>query len=256
MNDKLTRLWATKNRDDEWWSSFVTSPLAIAANYMVVDIKWLTPNLITLFSFLVAFVSVLFILGGGTVNFVIAAILIQLSHVLDCMDGQMARYRRTPSPSGGYYDKLTDQIQVLIWFGAAGYAAYVQSQDVLSVFLAFIGIAFYTLRGYSKYVGIYSQMSADRDYLEKIVKKDRDREVPEVAGLRFGLVPNLRWLIAEQPKVLLFNEGVLIFMLSLALVLDSLTPMLWIFAVSQICFGLGTGWRRGSQVARGENIAH
>jgi hypothetical protein len=85
------RLWATKNKDDEWWSSFVTSPLAIAANYLVVDIKWLTPNLITLFSFVVPIVSVLFIIGGGTMNFIIAAILIHLSHVLDCMDGQMAR---------------------------------------------------------------------------------------------------------------------------------------------------------------------
>jgi phosphatidylglycerophosphate synthase len=256
VNDKLTRLWATKNKDDEWWSSFVTSPIAIAANYLVVDIKWLTPNLITLFSFLVAIVSVLFIIGGGTMNFIIAAILIQLSHVLDCMDGQMARYRNKPSPSGGYYDKLTDQIQVLIWFGAAGYAAYVQSQDVLSMFLAFIGTAFYTLRGYSKYVGIYSQMTADKDYFEKISEEDCDLRRPEIAGLGFGLLPNLRWLFAEQPKVLLFNEGVLVFMLSMALVLDRLAPMLWVFAVTQICFGLGNGWRRGSQVGRGENIAH
>ena len=33
MMDKLEQLWATKTRDDEWWSSFITSPLAIAANY-------------------------------------------------------------------------------------------------------------------------------------------------------------------------------------------------------------------------------
>lgn len=254
MNDKLTRLWATKTKDDEWWSSFVTSPIAIAVSYLVVDVKWLTPNLITLFSFLVAIVSALFIIGGGAVNFVIAAVLIHLSHVLDCMDGQVARYRGSLSLSGGYYDKLTDQIQVLIWFGAVGYAAYAQSEDVLPVFLAFIGIAFYMLRGYSKYIDIFSQMSADRDYLEKIVKEDRDREVPEVAGLRFGLAPNLRWLMAEQPKVLLFNEGVLIFMLSLALVLDSLTPMLWLFAVTQAFYGLARGWQRGSQIGRGENF--
>ena len=44
MNDKLTRLWATKTKNDEWWSSFVTAPLAIALNYLVVDFKWLTPE--------------------------------------------------------------------------------------------------------------------------------------------------------------------------------------------------------------------
>ena len=143
MNVKLTQLWATKTKDDEWWSSFVTSPLAIAINYFVVDFKWLTPNKITLISFLTAIVSVLFIIAGGTQNFVIAAVLIHLSHVFDCMDGQMARYRNTTSPSGSFFDKLTDQIQVTIWFGSVGYAAYTQSQNVVPVFLALIGVAFY-----------------------------------------------------------------------------------------------------------------
>ena len=250
----MTRLWAAKTKNDEWWSSFVTSPMAIAANYMIVDVKWLTPNLITLFSFLVAIIAGLFIIGGGVVNFFVAAVLIHLSHVLDCMDGQMARYRNTSSLSGGYYDRLTDQIQVLIWFGAVGYAAYAQSHDVLPVFLAFTGITFYMLRGYSKYVGIFSQMTNDKDYLEKTDRRDRDRQKPETAGLRFGFVANLRWFIAEQPKVLLFDEGVFIFMLSLALVLDALTPMLWIFAATQIVYGLGRGWQRGSQVGRGDNM--
>ena len=193
-------LWATKNKDDEWWSSFVTSPIALAANYMVVDFKWLTPNLITLFSFVVAIVSVMFIIGGGTVNFVIAAILIHLSRVLGCMDGQMTRYREAPSPSGGYYDKLTDQIKVLIWFGAAGYAASVQSQSVLPVFLAFIGITFYTLRVYSKYIEIFAQMTADRDYLEKSIKEAHAQQTSEVAGLGFGLLPTCAGFSTSSQK--------------------------------------------------------
>ena len=57
MNDKLKRLWATKTRDDEWWSSFVTAPLAIVANYVAVDIPWITPNRLTAASFLVAIVA-------------------------------------------------------------------------------------------------------------------------------------------------------------------------------------------------------
>ena len=57
MNGKFQRLWKTKNKNDEWWSSFVTSPLAILINYMVVDFKWLTPNLITLFSLITALVA-------------------------------------------------------------------------------------------------------------------------------------------------------------------------------------------------------
>ena len=248
MNEKLTRLWATKNKDDEWWSSFVTSPLAIAANYVAVDIKWLTPNLITLFSFITAIVSTLFIITGGTVNFIIAAVLIHLSHVLDCMDGQMARYKKTTSLSGSFFDKLTDQIQVTIWFGSVGYAAYSQSQNVLPVFLAFTGVTFYSLRGYTKYVAIYTEMSRDNEYLEKKSKEASSVKQENTAGLGFGVLANLRWFVREQRKIFSFDEGVFIFMLSLALILDKLTPMLWVFAISQLFYGLLRGWQRGYRI--------
>lgn len=247
MNEKLTCLWATKNKDDEWWSSFVTAPLAIAVNYLVVDIKWLSPDRITLFSFILAIISTLFIIAGGEVNFVIAALLIHLSHVFDCMDGQMARHRKTSSAAGSFYDKLTDQIQIIIWFGAIGYAAYAQSQNVLPVFLAFIGVAFYSLRGYAKYVSIYTEITRDSRYLEK--KEALRVKKEDTAGLGFGVLANIRWFVAEQRKILDFDEGVFIFMLSFALVFDKITPMLWVFAISQLYYGLARGWQRGRKIA-------
>ncbi len=252
MNEKLTRLWATKTKDDEWWSSFVTAPLAIMVNYLVVDIKQLTPNKITLFSLIVAILSVIFIIVGGTTNFIIAAILIHLSHVLDCMDGQMARYRKTSSLAGCFFDKLTDQIQVTLWFSAVGYAAYAQSQNVLPIFLAFTGVAFYNLRGYAKYVSLYTGMSQDNQYLDKLSKQASRVKNRQPAGLGFGFLANLQWLVREQRKIVFFNEGVFIFMLSLALILNQLTPMLWVFAISQLYYGLARSWQRGRQIARNQ----
>lgn len=254
-NVRLTRLWETKAKDDEWWSSFVTSPLAIAANYFVVEFEWLTPNKITLASFLTAIVSVLYIVAGGTRNFIIAAALIHLSHVLDCMDGQMARYRNTTSLSGGFYDKVTDQIQVILWFGATGYAAYNQSHSVLPVFLAFVGVTFYSLRSYVKYVTIYTVMSRDSGYFEKSSKRELAAGKEDSAGLGFGFLANLKWFIAEQRKILSFDEGVFIFMLSLALVLDVLIPMLWVFAISQLYLGLSRSWQRGVQIGSNQKVS-
>ncbi|SQD77817.1 CDP-alcohol phosphatidyltransferase family protein [Moritella yayanosii] len=239
MNMKFKKLWATKTKDDEWWSSFVTSPLAILLNYFVVDIKWLTPNKITLISFITAIIASILIVIGGMNNFIIAAILINLSHIFDCMDGQMARYRKTTSASGSYYDNLTDQIQVTLWFGAVGYAAYAQSGSVLPVFLALIGIAFYSLRGYAKYIYIYTNMTLNSDYLKEIATNKPIKD--NVAGIGFSIMNNLRWFIGEQKKIILFNEGVFIFMLSFSLVLNILTPMLWLFAISQVFYGLYRG---------------
>jgi phosphatidylglycerophosphate synthase len=248
MNDRMSRLWATKTKDDEWWSSFVTAPMAILVNYVVVDFRWLTPNLITLLSFVTAIVSVVVIVVGETTGFVIAAVLIQLSHVLDCMDGQMARYRKTTSASGSYFDKATDQIQVALWFGAVGYVAYDLSADVLPILLAFIGVAFYSLRGYTKYVAIHVEMSRDSHYLALIAEQGAAEKQAEESSTGFDLRAKIKWFIREQRKIIRFDEGVLIFMLSLALVLDALTPMLWVFAASQVSLGLFRSWQRGQEI--------
>jgi len=64
MNKKLLFIWDTKTKNDEWWSSFVTSPIAVLLNFIVIDYKWLTPNIITLLSFIVAVIAACFILIG------------------------------------------------------------------------------------------------------------------------------------------------------------------------------------------------
>lgn len=250
MNVRLKELWATKTKDDEWWSSFVTSPLAIILNYFVVDVKYLTPNKITLISFITAIIASICIVFGGVQNFIIAAILIHLSHIFDCMDGQMARYRKTSSTSGSYYDKLTDQIQVIIWFGAAGYAEYHQSGSAIPVLLAFTGVTFYSLRSYSKYVAIYLDSSQKNGPPEDKSKPKKE----DTAGIEFNAIENLRWFLSEQKKFLSFDEGVFIFMLSLSLILNMLTPMLWIFAISQALYGLLRGWQRGRQLEHNQKV--
>jgi phosphatidylglycerophosphate synthase len=245
LTGKLEVLWATKTPRDEWWSSFVTAPLGIAANYFAVEFGWITPNRITLASFLVAVLAALCMVIGGTANFVAAALLIHLSHVLDCMDGQMARYRKVSSALGSYADRLTDQIQVTLWFGAAGYAAHLQTQDAEPLLLAFIGVAFYGLRGYAKYVAVEIGMSDDPDFQTKLAAS---RVQPVTAGLGFGLRANLWWLLREQRKIIEFDEGVFIFMLGAALLLDALMPMLWVFAVSQLSLGLFRALQHGLRI--------
>jgi phosphatidylglycerophosphate synthase len=166
----------------------------------------------------------------------------------------MACYRKTSSLTGGFFDKYTDQLQVNICFAAVGYAAYVQSQNILPVFLAFAGVAFYNLRGYTKYITIYTAKFRDRNYLEKL-SEEIDRENKQnTAGLGFGVVANLKWFVRGQRKILFFDEGVFIFMLALALVLNTLTPMLWVFALTQIFYGLFRSWQRGSEISN-DNVS-
>jgi phosphatidylglycerophosphate synthase len=245
MNTKMRRLWATKTKDDEWWSSFVTAPLGLVINYVVIEWPWVTPNRITAASFALAILATICILWGGIAYFITAAFLIQLSHVLDCMDGQLARYRKISSAVGSYFDRLTDQVQVALWFGAVGIVAYIQSSSVMPVILSLIGITFYGLRGYSKYIAIEIETTRNVGYPEAMMQLSK---VDTVAGLGFGFRANLLWFVREQLKVFRFDEGVLIFMLSTSLLFNQLIPMLWIFATSQLCLGVYKCVQRGRDI--------
>jgi phosphatidylglycerophosphate synthase len=252
VSRKLQRLWATKNKDDEWWSSFVTAPLAVLVNFVVVDFKCLSPNRVTLLSLIVALVSSYLIIIGGQFYFLIAAALINVSHVLDCMDGQMARYRESSTRYGSFFDKVTDLVQVYFWFAALGYAAYLQTGDVLPIFLAFTGVSFYSLRGYIKYVIIYTLASDDTDDLDNSIRAAPKFAMKEEdsAGLGHGFVANVKWFMSQQRKFLSFDEGVFVFMLSIALTFNILNPILWIFAGSQIFYGIVRTYQGGLQLQR------
>lgn len=253
LTHRFSRLWETKNKNDEWWSSFVTSPLAILINCIVVEWKFLTPNIITTLSFLVSLVAVVLIVAGDYTAFVVAAILINLSHVLDCMDGQMARYRGISSSFGSYYDKVTDQIKVFLFFAAIAYASYQQNNDTVPIFLAFTGVSFYYLRSYVKYLTMFIEMEHNPEYLldsSKMAKNIKNKSPKEVPGPDASFKCNFIWFLKEQRKFFLFNESVFIFMLSFGLIFNQIPLVLWVFAISQIYFGIRRSWQRGAQIIK------
>ncbi|MBN4080889.1 CDP-alcohol phosphatidyltransferase family protein [Caldithrix abyssi] len=243
---KFQRLWKTKNKNDEWWSSFVTAPIGILLNVIVVDWSILNPNRLTTLSFITSLFGAAFILPYSYQNFVTAAILIQFSHVLDCMDGQMARYRGISSPAGSFYDKIVDFIKIFLFFAAVSFTAFEETQNITVVFLGFTATFFYTLRSYIKYVTLSIRAENDPEYF----KNGLDTEVELSAGPGFSLRKNLLWFLREQRKFFLFDEGVFVFLISAALLLHELLPLLWILAISQLYYGLMRALQRGFQIQK------
>ena len=241
---KFQRLWKTKNKDDEWWSSFVTAPIGILLNVIVVDWSILNPSRLTTLSFISALLGAAYILPFSYQNFVAAAILIQLSHVLDCMDGQMARYRGISSPAGSFYDKIADFIKIFLFFAAVSFTAFEETKDITVVFLGFTATFFYTLRSYIKYVTLSIRAENDPEYFENASNTEVELSVES----NFSLRKNLLWFLREQRKFFQFDEGVFVFLISIALLLHELLPLLWILAISQLYYGLMKSLQRGLQI--------
>lgn len=98
-------------------------------------IKKLTPNQVTLISFLTLITAGVLTLNvkylGNIVYRTTIALLIQLAFILDCCDGQLARLSRRTSKVGGWLDKLLDRVGEFYIFTVVGIVAWIRTGNVL-----------------------------------------------------------------------------------------------------------------------------
>jgi phosphatidylglycerophosphate synthase len=103
-----------KKKDINLWTEWVCRPPAAIVVYLLRNTR-ITPNQITFLSFLVAAGSgAMFALLPGRWWLIAAAVVFEFSFVLDCADGQLARYRKVSSPLGHLLDFLMDEIKAML----------------------------------------------------------------------------------------------------------------------------------------------
>jgi len=116
-DEDCLRLAATVKQDDAFFASFFatwwTKHLARAAVRVGVS-----ANAVTLASFAAGLGAAAALAVGTRPWLVAGALLLQLSFVLDCVDGQIARYTRTFSPLGAWMDVVFDRVNEILVFAA------------------------------------------------------------------------------------------------------------------------------------------
>lgn len=109
----------TKKVPDLFWNRFVCRPVAAVLVDALKGTR-ITPNQITLASFVVAMVAAALLIAlPGHVGLVIAIVVYQASYVLDCADGMLARWRGVASPAGHLLDFLMDELKAFVILAAA-----------------------------------------------------------------------------------------------------------------------------------------
>ena len=130
------------------------------------------------------------------------------------------------------------------------------THPVVLIFVSFTGVSFYYIRSYVKYLTMFIEIENNPNFLidsSNVAKNIQDKNQRLVAGIGAGFKCNFIWFLKEQKKFLLFNEGVFIFMLSFGLIFEQIPFILWVFAISQIYFGIRRSWQRGAQIIRGHH---
>jgi phosphatidylglycerophosphate synthase len=110
----------TQKPKDILWNRFVARPLA-AVLLVPLARSRVTPNQITFLS-LATFVAAMALLAceRGHLWLLAAALVLELSYVFDCVDGQLARLKQLSTPVGAYLDFLMDEIKAFLLVAAAG----------------------------------------------------------------------------------------------------------------------------------------
>src|SRR5262249_6194689 len=103
---------------DIFWNTYVSRPSAAFVLHFLRRTR-ATPNQVTFASLAVALGGdVLMVALPGWGGLVIAALVLQASYVLDCVDGQLARLRGTSTPVGAHLDFLMDELKAFALLAA------------------------------------------------------------------------------------------------------------------------------------------
>jgi len=155
--ERIERLAKTSQPRQEWWSRVFATPVANMILAMVADCPRITPNRLTFLSFFLTIATSVLVFSGDSLSIIIAGMVLQVAYIVDCMDGQLARYRKTASKTGSFYDQWSDFVKFPFVLVALALAAFHRSNSVLPVVL---GLVCVFLTVYLPYL----KLLADREF--------------------------------------------------------------------------------------------
>ncbi len=134
--------------DDGFYSTFVVRRLSKPLTRVALRLGW-TPNAITLISFAVGIAAAGAFAVGDRWALVLGAVLLQLSLIIDCVDGEVARATRRFSALGAWLDASTDRVKEFLAYAGLAYGAFRFGADIW--WLAVVLVVLQTTRHMSDY---------------------------------------------------------------------------------------------------------
>ena len=132
-----------RRSSDSFLTSIFARSISIRLTPLVAKTS-ITPLQVTLFGLFIGLIAAWQASKTGWASHLTAALLIELSHVLDCIDGELARLTGRGNPFAAALDPITDRIKDIFII----YAAFVQSLNT-AIFDwsegTLFGLAFFTI---------------------------------------------------------------------------------------------------------------
>ncbi len=218
------RLRGLRNyQSQDFWAMVFARPLTILFLLPIADMKWVTPNRITILSILTKLTGIVMLVWWlDYIGGIVGALMLNLGLVFDNMDGTLARYRKSSTYIGYFLDKSLDIIGLCGLFFAIGIRAYLlRGHDIIDLLIPALGFAGAAVTAYSKWVAMRVMDDAEikiryRDgTLEEFAKSRLDPNRSEPPPER-TLSDWIRWFIRAIISIKNFNEVDIFFFLLVA----------------------------------------
>lgn len=233
------------------WADLFGYPLAYSLVPLIAKVPFLTPNVVTVFSFL------LFTFGSFSLfltypyHLFVAALCITAGYIGDDIDGQLARYRKLSSHIGDFLDKVLDVLKIYIITLSVATAVYFATSNVLYVYLGFTACFFFNFRYYIKFETMFVRINADPDYLAKSAQKRKELE-SEIERMYDNPQKTL-WEVLQvfwhkNRTIFFVDEAELAIFTSVGALFDKLEWALVIIALSQVVIAILRFFERLHQI--------
>ena len=148
MNIAALRLKIANRANDGFFSVFFLRKFSKILTWVAVKVG-ATPNQVTLLSFAIGLYSAYSFSRGTFLSILLGAVLLQLSIIVDCVDGELARYTRKFSKLGAWLDAVTDRVKEYLVFLGLAYGASLEGRALWIPAMAMMAIQ--TFRHLSDY---------------------------------------------------------------------------------------------------------
>ncbi len=129
-----------KKKDINWFTQHIARPPAAVLVWMFRGTP-ITPNQVTFLATLVAAgAGAILVVWPSWVGLVVAAAVFELSFVLDCVDGMLARLRKIASPLGHLLDFLMDELKAMFIYGCVAIRLWREADDARLLVVGLAGL--------------------------------------------------------------------------------------------------------------------
>jgi phosphatidylglycerophosphate synthase len=146
------------------WPQFILYPISQRMLWIIANYTKLTPNQVTITSFLIGLLSAWCFLQGTYFYLILGAFLFELSFTFDLTDGALARLKGLKSAFGGYLDSMLDQTRIFSVVLCLVYGQYLLTKDASYFLFGMLYVFLYLMH----WIGVYKVYTIERNFYKDI----------------------------------------------------------------------------------------